>query len=44
MAKTGKRLKSTLESIDRDRFYDLGEAVKMIKTNANTKFDETIDP
>ncbi len=43
MAKTGKRLKSTLESIDRDRFYDLGEAVKMIKTNANTKFDETIE-
>ncbi len=43
MAKTGKRLKSNLESIDRDRFYDLGEAVKMIKTNANTKFDETIE-
>ena len=43
MARTGKRLKSSLESIDRDRFYDLGEAVKMIKTNANTKFDETIE-
>ncbi len=43
MTKTGKRLKSNLESIDRDRFYDLGEAVAMIKTNANTKFDETIE-
>ncbi len=43
MAKTGKRVKTNFESIDRDRFYDLGEAVKMIKTNANTKFDETIE-
>ncbi len=41
MANTGKRLKNNLESIDRNRFYDLGEAVKMIKTNANTKIDET---
>lgn len=43
MAKIGKRLKKSFETIDRDRFYDLGEAVKMIKTNANTKFDETIE-
>ncbi len=43
MSKTGKRLKTSLEAIDRDKFYDLGEALTMIKANANTKFDETIE-
>lgn len=43
MPKSGKRLRTSFASIDRDRFYDLGEAVKMIKANANTKFDETVE-
>jgi large subunit ribosomal protein L1 len=43
MAKLGKRLKSTNETIDREKFYTLGEAVEMIKTNARAKFDETVE-
>lgn len=43
MAKIGKRLKASYEGIRRDSFYDLPEAVKIIKTNAKAKFDETIE-
>ena len=42
MAK-GKRIRKALEGIDRDRFYPLAEAVKMVKGRAKTKFDETIE-
>ena len=31
------------EKIDRTALYALSDAVKIIKENANTKFDETID-
>ena len=40
---TGKRLKSAYEAIDRDGFYPLTDAVKMIKERAKAKFDETIE-
>jgi large subunit ribosomal protein L1 len=40
---TGKRLKSAYEAIDREGFYPLPEAVKMIKERAKAKFDETIE-
>ena len=43
MAKTGKRLQKAKENIDRTALYALSAAVKIIKENANTKFDETID-
>ncbi len=43
MAKNGKRYKSALEVIDRNKDYSLDEAVKIIKDNAKTKFDETIE-
>jgi large subunit ribosomal protein L1 len=43
MAKPGKRLKNAREDLDRDRFYDLAEAVKMIKARATAKFDETVE-
>ena len=43
MAKTGKRLQKAKENIDRTALYTLSDAVKIIKENANTKFDETID-
>jgi large subunit ribosomal protein L1 len=43
MAKTGKRLQKAKENIDRTALYALSEAVKIIKENANTKFDETIE-
>ena len=43
MAKDGKRIRSARETIDRDKEYELAEAVKVIKTSANAKFDETVD-
>ena len=43
MAKKGKRLTSSYEAIDRDAFYSVDEAVKMIKGRATAKFDETIE-
>ena len=39
MAKAGKRLKKASESIDRTKLYELGDAVKLIKNNATSKFD-----
>jgi len=40
---TGKRLKSLYEGIDPARAYDAEAAVKLIKTRATAKFDETIE-
>jgi large subunit ribosomal protein L1 len=42
MAK-GKRIRQAGEGIDRDHFYPLAEAVKMVKGRARAKFDETIE-
>jgi large subunit ribosomal protein L1 len=39
----GKRLKSAYAGIDRNKFYNLDEAVKVVKTNAKAKFDETVE-
>lgn len=39
----GKRLKQAYTAIDRDAFYSLDEAVKLIKSSAKAKFDETIE-
>jgi large subunit ribosomal protein L1 len=41
--KIAKRVEKLREGIDRDRQYDLGEAVKLIKDRATAKFDETIE-
>jgi large subunit ribosomal protein L1 len=43
MASKGKRVRKALDGIDRNQFYPLAEAVKMVKTRATTKFDETIE-
>lgn len=43
MSKTGKRLRSAREELDRDAQYPLTDAVKMVKGNATAKFDETIE-
>jgi large subunit ribosomal protein L1 len=43
MAHVGKRLKSAREGIDRDKFYPLAEAVKVVKSRAKAKFDETVE-
>lgn len=38
-----KRYKKAIESFDRTKEYSLEEAVKIVKSNASAKFDETID-
>jgi large subunit ribosomal protein L1 len=38
-----KRTKKARAGIDRDKHYDLSEAVKIVKGNATAKFDETIE-
>ncbi|HEV2549938.1 MAG TPA: 50S ribosomal protein L1 [Stellaceae bacterium] len=43
MARKGKRLRKAVEGIDRNQFYPLAEAVKMVKGRATAKFDETIE-
>jgi len=39
----GKRLKNAVEGIDREKFYSVDEAVKLVKGNAKAKFDETVE-
>ena len=43
MAKEGKRIKAAREAVDTSKVYSLADAVKAVKANAKTKFDETID-
>ncbi len=43
MAKHAKRMAAALTAIDRDKFYLVPEAVKLVKSNATAKFDETIE-
>src|SRR4030095_73622 len=39
----GKRYKTAVETVDRNKTYPLDEAVKIVKANAKAKFDETIE-
>ncbi|MEJ0013196.1 MAG: 50S ribosomal protein L1 [Bauldia sp.] len=39
----GKRNKTALEGVDREKLYTLSEAVKMVKERAKAKFDETVE-
>jgi large subunit ribosomal protein L1 len=43
MAKIGKRTRTAREGIDRDASVSLDEAVRMVKSKASAKFDETIE-
>ena len=43
MAKSGKRIRSERKTIDCRKQYELTEAVKLIKTSARAKFDETVE-
>lgn len=43
MGKVGKRFAAAAEAVDRHKLYDLASAVKLIKDNAKTKFDETVE-
>lgn len=39
----GKRLRDAKKAIDRNKLYPIDEAVKIIKSSAKAKFDETIE-
>ncbi|MGE3336078.1 MAG: 50S ribosomal protein L1 [Rhodospirillaceae bacterium] len=43
MAKVGKRLKAGLAAVDRETYYTVVDAVKILKANAKAKFDETVE-
>ncbi len=43
MARKGKRLTEAQAGVDRLKLYDLAEAIKLVKSNAGTKFDETVE-
>ncbi len=43
MANEGKRIRKARGVVDRNMQYALDEAVKLIKQNATTKFDETVE-
>ena len=43
MKKYGKRLKTIYEKIDQDKSFSVTDAVKLVKENATTKFDETVE-
>ena len=44
MAKQGKKMKAALESFDRESFYSVEEAIKILKTAAKErKFDESLE-
>ncbi|QKV18249.1 50S ribosomal protein L1 [Oricola thermophila] len=43
MATVGKRIRQAREGIDRNKLYDLSEAVGLIKERAKAKFDETVE-
>lgn len=41
--KHGKRYTEAAKLVDRTQFYDLSDAVALIKKTANAKFDETVE-
>ena len=43
MSKPGKRLKAARQGVDREKFYPVADAVKVVKERAKAKFDETIE-
>ncbi len=40
---SGKRIVNIYKNVDKSKLYSLKEAVKLVKENANAKFDETVD-
>jgi large subunit ribosomal protein L1 len=42
-SKSGKRITAARKAISAEKFYTLGEAVKLLKSASKTKFDETVD-
>ena len=43
MTKISKRFKKANEGVDAVKFYDVADAVKLVKSRATAKFDETIE-
>jgi large subunit ribosomal protein L1 len=43
MAQVAKRLRAAREFIDREKLYELPEAVRLVKAAAKAKFDETVE-
>ncbi|MBS3943674.1 MAG: 50S ribosomal protein L1 [Dethiobacter sp.] len=43
MTQHGKRYQDARSNIDRDRYYDPEEALKLVKSLSQTKFDETVE-
>jgi len=43
MVKVGKRIKAARDGVDKNKFYSVEEAAKLIKEHATAKFDETIE-
>ena len=43
MAKNGKRVSDARKSVDVSKLYGIDEAVKVLKSNSKTKFDETVE-
>jgi large subunit ribosomal protein L1 len=43
MAKNGKRVSDARKSVDASKLYGIDEAVKILKSNSKTKFDETVE-
>ena len=43
MAKLSKRQKKIAETVDTTRLYGVDEAIEVVKANATTKFDETVE-
>lgn len=43
MSQRGKRYRNLATKVDRDKFYELNEAVSLVKELATAKFDETIE-
>jgi len=43
MAKISKRYRKAVEGVDAEKAYDINEAVKLVKSRATAKFDETIE-
>jgi large subunit ribosomal protein L1 len=43
MAQHGKRIRDARETVDRTKSYAIDQAVKLVKSKATAKFDETVD-
>ncbi len=43
MTQHGKRIRKARESVERTKLYKLDDAVKLVKTSASAKFDETVE-